>query len=337
MQSTARIPVLLIYDVDPAWTSEERELADRETRRLSHAMRRRGHSVRMLPVTDPDFTGALATYDPGRFVVFNWCDGVPGVARSEAMVAEALENLRFTYTGATPEALELSCDKARVKRILESHDLPTPRWQLFTSANDRGWDCFPAIVKPAREHCSYGVDAGAVVSSPAELRSRVGYVLKTFRQPALVEDFIDGREFHVPLWGNEEVEMLPPVEMDFSCCDNIGERLCSYDAKFDPSSDAYKKIKSYVPARISPAEMAELESVCKGAYRVLGCRDYGRIDIRLRDGIFYVLDVNPNADVTVDASIAVAAAKAGYCYGAMGSRVLEFATQRRDQNLAPHQ
>ena len=337
VDSASGIPVLLVYDIDPSWTTTEREDAHRGSRRLGLAVRRQGHSVSFLPVCNSDSLSALSQYEPRDVLVFNWCESVPGVERSEVTVAETLERLRFTYTGASPDALELSYEKAQVKRLLETRGVPTPRWKIVTSPKESGWDCFPAIVKPAREHCSFGVDPGAVVTDPSGLSRRVAYVLDTFKQAALVEDFIDGREFHVPLWGNEHVEMLPPVEMDFSAFDDVHDRLCSYDAKFAPESEAYCRIKSYVPARLTEEEMAGLEATCRTAYETIGCRDYGRIDVRLRDGVFYVLDVNPNADISADASLALAASKAGYCYGAMGSRILGLAAQRHGQNLAPHQ
>jgi D-alanine-D-alanine ligase len=300
-------------------------------------MRRQGHSVSLLPVCNSDLQEGLLAYEPADVLVFNWCEGLPGIGHSEALVAETLERLKFTYTGASPKALRLCYDKGRVKNRLDSLGIPTPRWKLLTSLAASGWDTFPAIVKPACEHCSLGVDEGAVVSDPVELQERVAYVLDTFRQPALVEDFIDGREFHVALWGNQHVEMLPPVEMDFSCFDDIHQRLCSHDAKFAPQSDAYQKIKSYVPARLTADEMAQLEAVSKAAYQAIDCRDYGRIDVRLKDGVFYVIDVNPNADISADASLAIAAGKAGYCYGRFGSRVLDLAAERHPQNPPPHQ
>lgn len=332
-----KIPVLLIYDIDPSWTPEERQAADRECRRLAFAMRRQGNSVAILPIYDADLRAVLSAYEPGKVLVFNWCEGLPGVQRSEAAVAETLESLKFTYTGASAQSLKQCYDKAHVKRLLEARGIPTPRWQILDAPVADGWDIFPAIVKPAHEHCSLGVDAGAVVSTPADLCQRVAYVVETFQQPAMVEDFIDGPEFHVSLWGNEEVEMLPPVEMDFSAFDDIRNRLCSYDSKFEPESVAYRKIKCFVPARLTDEQTACLEVVAKAAYEALDCRDYGRIDIRLRDDVFYVLDVNPNADISAEASLALAAAKAGYCYGAMGRRVVELAAQRHPQNLAPHQ
>ncbi len=328
LQRMMDLPVLLIYDIDPSWTAEEQEQANRACQRLGHAMRRQGHSVRFLPVSDPDLHSILAAYDPRDVIVFNWCEGLPGIDRSEAWVAETLERLRFTYTGASSEVLKRSYDKPQVKRMLRSQGVPTPKWKVVRSPAENDWNCFPAIVKPACEHCSIGIDSGAVVCDPGQLQRRVTYVLDTFQQPAIVEDFVDGREFHVPVWGNSQVEVLPPVEFDFSALDNLGDRLCSYDAKFVPDSTVYRKIKSWAPARLSPDELARLEAASKAAYQTLDCRDYGRIDVRLRDGVFYVLDVNPNADISFDASLALAAEKAGYCYGALGSRVLEFALER---------
>lgn len=337
VESATELPILLIYTDDPSWEPAEREAVHRETCRLGRAMRRQGHRVRLVPVRDRNLRRALAGHEPGGVLIFNWCEAIPGLERSEAQVPAALERLRFTYTGAPARVLKLSYDKVRVKRRLETHGIPTPRWRVFDAPPEGGWDVFPAIVKPAREHCSVGVDAGAVVTHPDELRRRVAWVTETFSQPALVEDFIDGREFHVSLWGNDPVEVLPVVEMDFSGLGDIHDRLCTFDSKFVPDSPAYQRIRSYVPARLDRSEHAELERICRAAYAVIGCRDYGRIDVRLRDGVFHVLDVNPNADISADASLALAAGKAGYCYGAMGSRMIRLAAERHPRRTATRQ
>jgi D-alanine-D-alanine ligase len=153
-------------------------------------------------------------------------------------------------------------------------------------------------------------------------------VLDVFQQPALVEDFIDGREFHVTVWGNGEVEVLPPAEMDFSAFGDVHDRLCTFDSKFCPGSLHYERIQLRLPAPLSEDERRRLERVARAAYRTLGCRDYGRLDIRLRDGIFYVLDVNPNPDISAETSTVYAAAEAGYSYGAMASYLINLAAMR---------
>lgn len=228
-----------------------------------------------------------------------------------------------------PPALTLSWDKRRVKRLLERSGLPTPRWRVYDRAEPDGWSCFPAIVKPALEHCSVGVTSEAVVLTPDELRARIAYVLEAFGQPALVEDFVDGRELHVSLWGNGTVEMLPPAEMDFSAFADVRDRLCTYDSKFSPGSLHYDRIELRLPAPLDEGEYARLERTALATYRVLGCRDYARLDIRLRDGVPYVLDVNPNPDISADTSTALAARVAGYSYGALLSRLVGFAATRR--------
>ncbi|HOC42662.1 MAG TPA: hypothetical protein PKJ99_06545 [Thermoanaerobaculales bacterium] len=324
--------VLLLYDIHPEWQEDERHRVARESRRLGTAIRRRGHRVEMLEIQGDHLADTLAPYDPAETVIFNCCESLPGQDGSEAAVVDVLERLGFAFTGATADAIRLSYDKPRVRALLAKHGIAVPRWAQFDKPGRLSWSLFPAIVKPAWEHCSIGVDRWAVVLDADELARRVAHVIAAYDQPALVEDFIDGREFHVPLWGNDTIEMLPPVEMDFSACREVRDRLCSYESKFSPESTAYRQIRSRIPARLTAAERDVLETSCRLAYQLVGCRDYGRIDVRQRDGQMYVLDVNPNADLSVDASVALAAAKAGFCYGAMGSRLVEWA-----QNRAPHQ
>ena len=243
-------------------------------------------------------------------------------------MAKRLEMLGFVFTGADSEALALAQDKYRVKVILDQAGIPTPAWHIFHAAEPCGWDRFPAIVKPMNEHCSAGITRDSVVLNQRELEDRIPFILDNYHQPAMVEDFIDGREFHVSVWGNEKLTVLPVAEMDFSFFNNIKDRLCTYDAKFIPGSEHYQKIETLLPAPLSNEEQMALEKVCCDAYRALGCRDYARMDIRLRDNVFYVLDVNPNADISIDASMACAAQVAGIDYGQMGSMILRMAASR---------
>jgi len=320
---------VLLHNVEPGWTEAERAAADEPVSALAGAMAESGCRVEVVALLDDRIAEALAAYDPRTHLVLNWCESLPGVPHSEPMVARSLEALGFTFTGAGPEALELCCDKPRVKEVLEAAGVPTPAWRFCDSPSADGWDRFPAIVKTVHEHSSEGITSEAVVMGPEELDRRIAYVLETYRQPALVEDFIDGREFHVSLWGNGRVEMLPPAEMDFSGFAEVRDRLCTYEAKFVPGSRHYDGIRTLLPAPLSVPELAAMKDVCQRAYRAAGCRDYGRIDLRARDGIFYILDVNPNADISSDASFACAAEVAGISYGEVGLRLLELAAHRQ--------
>jgi len=327
-KSSTDLPVLLLHNIDYAWNPADRDLALQEAAKLESALRTEGHPVVNVPVCDADLGAYLRCYDPSLHIVFNWCEDLPGVPHSEALAARLLEELHFTYTGSPPDVLHSCWYKQRVKQLLESSGVPTPHWRVYHSPDIDDWQCFPAIVKPSREHCSYGVTPDAVVTSPDELRERIVYILDVFHQPVLVEDFIDGREFHISLWGNGRIEMLPPAEMDFTAFDNVKDRLCTYDSKFMPNSSHYVKIGLKLPAPLVNTEYEQLKRTSIHAYKTIGCRDYARLDIRLRDGIFYILDINPNSDISADASTACAAEVAGYSYGQMISRIVNLAARR---------
>jgi D-alanine-D-alanine ligase len=322
------LPVLLLYNVDRTWAASEIEESQQEAAKLTAGLRDIGHPVTPVVIYDQDLKTPLSAYRPENYIVFNWCEGVPGIPWSDALVAETLDTLRFAYTGAPPEVLRLCQDKYQVQRQLDRCGVTIPSWRLYNSLACADWNIFPAIVKPAQEHCSFGVTTEAVVLTPEDLRRRIAYVLDEFHQPALVEDFIDGRELHISLWGNGVIQMLPPAEMDFAAFTDVRDRLCTYDSKFNPASRHYQNIQLRLPAPLTAGELALLEKTSIAAYRALGCRDYARLDIRLRDGIFYVLDVNPNADLSSASSTAYAAEAMGYSFGAMGSRLVNLAALR---------
>ncbi len=324
----AEMNVLLLYDFNPQWTSEEKQDVSEAHTRLTEHLGSAGFSIDLLPVVDHHFPEKLDSFDAQACVLFNWCDGIPGLQHSEWIVARHLEQRQFVFTGSSSATLALSYEKHRVKEILDRHGVPTPCWKLYTSSKSNGWHQFPAIVKPAIGHCSEWVTSESVVVDEKELHERISYLIEKVGLPALVEDFIDGREFHVSLWGNGRVEMLPPAEMDFSALNDVHDRLCSFDAKFMPGSVHYEKIQTVIPGALREAEQAELERVCMAAYKAIGCRDYGRIDLRLRDGVFYVLDINPNPDISEDASMASAAEFAGYSHGDMARYLIKLAAKR---------
>jgi D-alanine-D-alanine ligase len=326
--SSADLPVILLYNLDPTWPREDAEEILSLVRTLETGLLAEGHATVPVKLEDEAMDRCLAGFDPKRHIVFNWCEEIPGIPHSYAVVADKLEALGFVYTGADPRALRFSQDKPAVKQCLVDKGVPTPRWQVCAQADQADFDCFPAIVKPAYEHFSFGITHDAVVHTPAELTHQVGEVVAAFQQPALVEDFIDGREFHVTVVGNGKLHVLPVAEMDFSAIREDRGRLCTYDSKFAPNSSDYQMIQLRLPADLSIRELHQLEKVAIGAYKATGCRDYARLDIRLRDGIFYVLDVNPNADICPDTSVALSAELAGYSYGKFGSLLVNLAARR---------
>ncbi len=322
------LPVLLLYNINPTWPLDDIESCHQVAHTFGEALNRQGHPVTKACLQDRDLEALLSRFDPDDFVVLNWCEELPGIPHSYHLIARILEELGFTFTGADSRALSFSQDKRKIKAALDALGVDTPRWRIFNSTGLDGWSIYPAIVKPALEHCSYGITSEAVVRSPVELTGRVRFVLENFHQPALVEEFIDGREFHVTVIGNGELHILPPAEMDFSAFGDMSDRLCTYESKFDPLSRPYNMIRLNIPAPLTEKERKRLIKTALAGYRAVDCRDYARLDIRLRDGIFYVLDVNPNADISPDTSLALAAEQAGFSYGQLGSWLVNLASKR---------
>ncbi len=321
-------PILLLYNLNPTWPAEDIETTRSIATTFLKALEGEGYFVIEACLENKDLKSLLKRYDPGDVIVFNWCEELPGVPHSYDLIARTLESSGFTFTGADSAALAFSQDKRKVKECLTALGISTPGWKIVTSTEDCSWASFPAIVKPVLEHCSYGITSDAIVYSQKDLTSRVDYVLRTFHQAALIEDFIDGREFHVTVVGNGKLHALPAAEMDFSAFVEAKQRLCSYESKFDPNSTAYNLIKLKLPANLTDEEQFRLNTTAIDAYRAVGCRDYARLDIRLKDGIFYVLDVNPNADISPDTSLVLAAEQAGLSYGQLGSLFIQLASLR---------
>jgi D-alanine-D-alanine ligase len=222
----------------------------------------------------------------------------------------------------------LGQDKCKILHQMQDLGFHVPEWEKYTSTDNVAWEKFPAIVKPAFEHCSYGITRDSVVQTPVELIHRIQFVLDKFQQPALVEEFIDGREFHVGVIGNGHPFMLPPAEVDFSGFCDIHDRLCTYEAKFEKTSLAYQLTALKLPVDLSTDQLRLLEEMVIIAYQATGCRDYARMDIRLQDDIFYILDVNHNADLAPETSMILGAERVGLSYGQFGSLLVNLAARR---------
>jgi D-alanine-D-alanine ligase len=321
------LPVLLVHNIDPEWPEEDAEYARRQALAVGKALRDVGHRVTSVTVRQANLRRLLRRYSPDDYVVFNWCEALPGVEHSEPLVAKELEEMGYTFSGASSGVLALSCNKARTRETLMRRRVPIPEGRVFEKAEGAKWDRFPAIVKAANEHSSMGITSCSVVKTRVQLRDQLERVLAEYG-PALVEEFIDGREFRLAVWGHRKVMAMPPGEFDYSKLADVCDRLCTYDAKFTPGSKHYERIIFRLPTPLTRIEARLLERSAIGAHRALGSPDYTRIDLRLRDGVAYVLDVNPNADITSDASMALCAQAAGYSYGAMLSRFVNLAAAR---------
>lgn len=324
------LSILLLYNIDPDWSPETIDSVTQLSNNLSDGLSALGHPVKQACVVDDRLEQLLGKYNPAEYIIFNWCEEFPGKPNSYDQVAQQLEQMGYIFTGADSQALCLGRDKRQIKKRLEENHISTPIWEIFDTAQPNGWQHYPAIVKPALEHCSYGITSESLVWSSKELLNRVQFILDTFNQSAIVEEFIDGREFHVTVIGNGELHVLPTAEMDFSAFSQPQYRLCTYDSKFEPSSAAYNLIELRLPATLSPEQQAALDAISLATYRATDCRDYARFDIRLRDDTFYVLDVNHNPDFSPDTSTVLSAEIMGIPYPQLGSFLVNLAAQRRE-------
>lgn len=230
-------------------------------------------------------------------IVFNFAEGRFGASR-EAQIPAILEMLRIPYTGSDPLTLGVCLDKSRAKEILAYHRVPTARFSVIQSLPLNGQlkslD-YPLFVKPLFEGSSKGIWKDSLVHNRVELKAVAEKMLRMYRQPALVEEFLPGREFTVALLGNgATLQVMPIVEINLSTLPDEVNKFYSYEAKWildtrDTPLDIFR-----CPATLDATLQAKIESVCKRAFTVLGCRDFCRIDVRLDEmGEPCIIELNP--------------------------------------------
>lgn len=319
--------IILLYNLDTTWTRSEQKEVCRLVEKMQAGLEEQKYHVQ--PVEVHDNLAELDAYDPLEWLVFNWCEGFAGLPWSDNLVAKELERRGFAFTGAGSKILNKNQDKWRVKRALHAAKIPTPTSRVMKSAVEAGeWEYFPAIVKPVAQHSSVGISTQSVVDHREALIRQVRRVYGEFGEAALVEPFIDGREFHVAVWGNRKVEALPPVELDFSGFADLHERLYTYECKFIRRSRGMQGIDWYCPAPADAGMRAKLQSVAIAAYRAIGCRDYARMDLRWWNNQPLVLDVNSNPDLHPESVFPMATEAVGMTYGEMAGRLVELAMSR---------
>jgi D-alanine-D-alanine ligase len=186
----------------------------------------------------------------------------------------------------------------------------------------------PVIVKPIMEDASIGISADAVAKTASEVRERVEHIVQKYRQPALVEEFIAGRELTVGLWGNDPVEVLPLSEILLDAVSDPHQRILSYEAKWMTGTPLYEKTPPVCPAQLDDDVAERVRALALGAFRALGCRDYAHADIRLRDGQPYLLEMNPACDLSEGMGFARQARMAGHSYPETIERIAGFARAR---------
>ena len=331
IMSGLRVGVLFNFPVMPSRGESADFLADAEVEEeveaVEDALGNLGLQHQRFPLRESveSFVAALKSYRPD--VVINLCEGAFGDSHFEMNVSSLLELLKLPYTGSPPLALGLCQDKGLTKDVLNARGISTPRYQVLDRFEDwKGELCYPLLVKPLREDSSIGISKESFVKDDAALKRRVDYVVERYRQPVLLEQYIAGRELNVALLGDTKIEALPISEIVFTLPNE--PKIVDYAAKWLKESEEYKQTVPVCPADLDSSTRTLVEQQAVQAYTALHCRDYARIDIRLDGKIPYVLEANPNPDISLESGFVRSLKAAGISYEEFIQRIIHSAQHR---------
>jgi D-alanine-D-alanine ligase len=312
--------------------SKQEKLLDVVVEQVAAALRQGGHTVSIFGIHD----------DPARLItglkrrkpelIFNLMETFGDTLWGAVPAVGAIDLLGFPYTGGGPGEFYLQEDKVLSKKLLAFDHVPYPDFAVFSREADLetgGTLRLPLFVKPLRMDSSIGIGAKSLVHSTTEMMERVVEIHRKLKDAALVEEYVEGREFYVGVLGNQDPTAFPPIEMDFSGMPEGKPHILDARAKWDENSPEYKGTKAVLP-ELADDLRARLQKVALDAYRALRVRDYGRIDLRLSEtGEIYVIEINASCYLERSSEFASAAAATGIDYNTLINRIVELALERR--------
>jgi len=312
------------YNINVATVTEEYEA-------IAEALREEDYDVNLVNINeDIQILIDLLKNDPPD-VVFNLIEFYRDDPSLEHLVAGLYSLYGVRFTGSGPFTLALCQRKAMTKQLLLANNVPTPRYKLLTESKIPGRHGlrYPMIVKPAREDASSGIEKGSVVYDFEQLKERITKTFVEYEPPILVEEFIEGRELHVSVLGNDPPEVLPIIEFDFSELPSDYPKIISYDAKWNPLEESFHRVHSICPAKLTRRLEKKVKTAVLDAYKITGCRDYARLDLRItKDNKVFILEVNPNPDLTEGVSYMDSAEHHGLSFGETLAKIVECALSR---------
>jgi D-alanine-D-alanine ligase len=295
---------------------------------ITAVLEKRGYKVKTLAAEAPLKNLVRKLEEDSSDVIFNVCESLGGAPGEERRIAALLELLEKRFTGSGSMAMTLAGDKSLAKKLFEFHSVRSPNFTLFAPGGrvegTPTLDTFPLIVKPSSMDASIGIDARSVVHNVTDAVARVLAIHNEFHVPALVEQYIDGREIYVSMIGNPP-EVLPPIEWDLSKLPPDLPRIAGSEAKWEHD---FKEAKEFVPKDVVDNDevMKRIRDAAMGAWNALQIRDYARIDMRLtKDGTPYVIEVNPNPWLDSRAEFAMAARRAKLSHADAIERIVQLA------------
>ncbi|HET6267240.1 MAG TPA: ATP-grasp domain-containing protein [Acidobacteriota bacterium] len=260
-------------------------------------------------------------------MAINLCEDISGNNLREPNIPALLELIGVEYTGSGPLALGLTCYKDRSKHLLKGAGLKTPAFFVSDQEMERTPIDFPLIVKPQHEDASIGIHHDSVVYDLERLNEKIGYIREVLKQPSIVEQYIDGREFNVGLIGNP-AEVLPIAEIDFNGMPEGMAHICSYEAKWNYGSVFDVGTKPYFP-ELDKKLKQDITNAAVRAYELFQCRDYARVDMRVdQKGVPYILEVNCNPDISPEAGFFRAFSSNGRTYADLVAMLISFVEER---------
>jgi D-alanine-D-alanine ligase len=301
---------------------EFEQIADCEVIEVAHAvqaaLRAKGCRVQLVDL-DPQRISDLCAFD----WVVNLAETIYGFPLADYEVADQMERLKINFTGSGSQALKACLDKGVTKSELRCYGVTTPAYNVIAQGDPVSTQCsYPVMVKPVHEDGSIGISNQSIATNLAELALRVEKIHTVYQQAALVEEFIDGRDITASILGNgEEAVVLPLSEITYP--DRGGSKFLTFDAKWISDSQEFQAAVACCPCEVDPETEAAIKQTALRAYRIMGCRDYARVDFRLKDHIPYVLEVNPNPCINPDDSGFIRCGKAaGFDYNHLIHQIL---------------
>jgi len=308
----------------------KRKAPDEDVQEVYESLKKAGHSPIFLRL-DGTVQSLVELAQTETDLIFNLVESFGGNDTHDSNVAAYLELLGRKFTGAGSHGLYLAQDKALAKKIFAFHGIHTPYFAtVYRGRTEHAHDIqFPVIVKPAREDGSIGIHFGAVCGSIKELMERLDYIHAQFDSPALIEEYIEGRELYVGVLGNDKPEPLPVVELDLSKLPEGTPKIAGSEVKWEEETEAYQKTWPFFPKDLDEELVTKIREKAVQAFQSLQLRDYGRIDFRLAsDGTLHVLEVNPNPYLLPSAELALAAKQSGRSFSDLIAQIVELALAR---------
>jgi len=319
--------LIILYDDMEGWDENEIEIPKQSINQLDNDLKELNINFQIIS-SKGGIDKVINKFNPANTIIFNWIESVNDEPNTYHLIPPIYEKYNFIYTGSDSKTLELTTYKNKTLEALQNSQVPVPFTKYYENSNNVRWDIFPCIVKPCAEHGSDGISRDAVIDNMEQLNVRITEISERFKRGVIVQEFLEGTEYNVSIWGNKILEHLPISSMEYSDFEDYHDRICGFDAKWDPDSPSFDRVKTICPTILPKYLDDKIINVAKNAYIATGCRDYGRVDIKLKDYEPVVIDVNSNPDLSIDAGFYRSASFAGFNYGQMFVQITGFAVER---------